>query len=108
MPGVLAQKTAPDSLGGAVNGLAGSGLVLQNNDRDDLPINTNGAFTFGTRLEDGAGYAVTVISQPTSPSQLCTVSNGAGTVSAGDVGDVVVTCIEDSAQEKIFLPVITR
>ncbi|HEX7013313.1 MAG TPA: hypothetical protein VF161_11220 [Steroidobacteraceae bacterium] len=79
-------------IGGTVSGLAGSGLVLRNNGEDDLPIASNGAFTFATELETGATYEVTVASQPTEPSQTCTVANGAGTVLAADVRSIAVTC----------------
>ncbi len=79
-------------VGGNVIGLAGTGLVLQNNDGDSLAINSNGNFTF-TPLTDGSDYKVTVISHPHSPNQICTVTNGTGALSGTNVTDVVVTCI---------------
>ncbi len=81
------------TIGGTVSGLSGAGLVLQNNAGDDLAI-TSGAtsFTFLTSVADGADYAVTVLTQPSSPNQTCTVNNGTGTVSGADVTDVTVTC----------------
>jgi len=78
---------------GTVSGLAGNGLVLQNNGGDDLAIVANGAFTFATRLASGASYAVTVKTQPVMPSQTCTVSNGSGTVTTAAVTDVAVGCV---------------
>ena len=57
------------SVSGSVSGLSGTGLVLQNNGADNLSITTNGSFTFVTALTDGIGYNVTILSQPTSPSQ---------------------------------------
>jgi hypothetical protein len=45
------------SIGGMVTGLIGSGLVLQNNAGDDLPIAGDGGFTFSTLLMDGGSYA---------------------------------------------------
>lgn len=80
-------------IGGSVTGLAsGSTLVLQNNGGDDLTITADGAFVFDDGVADEAGYAVTVSQQPTDPSQLCTVSQGSGTVAGGAVTDVLVTC----------------
>jgi len=84
------------TIGGMVSGLNGSGLVLQNNGGDDLSISANGSFTFATALDDGTAYAVTVATQPTSPSQTCTVSNGSGTIAGGDVSNVQVDCVTDT------------
>src|SRR5512146_2891904 len=80
------------TVGGTVTGLLGTGLVLQNSLGDDLAVTANGAFTFPTALSSGAAYAVTVKTQPTSPSQNCTVTNGAGTVASSDVTDVAISC----------------
>jgi uncharacterized delta-60 repeat protein len=79
-----------------VNGLAaGNEVVLQNNGGDDLtiPDTANGVLTpFATALDDGSAYAVTVLTQPTTPDQACFVANGSGTLAGADVTDVVVTC----------------
>jgi hypothetical protein len=83
------------TIGGHVDGLAGSGLVLQQSGHDDLSISADGDFTFATPLDDGATYAVTVSTQPGNPSQTCTVANGSGTVAGADVTDVAVTCTTD-------------
>ncbi len=85
------------TIGGTVSGLVGSGLVLQNNAGDDLTINANGGFTFTTALNDGDTYSVSVLTQPTSPSQTCSVSNNSGTVAGADVTDITVTCTENVA-----------
>ena len=82
------------TLGGSVSGLSGSGLVLQNNGGDDLPITADGVFTFATPLEDGSAYTVTVASQPAGPSQFCTVSNGVGAISGTNISNVQVTCFD--------------
>jgi len=84
--------TSSFSIGGQVGGLAGSGLVLQLNGANDVPIPSNGAFTFATPISSGASYVVTVLSQPTVPSQVCTVAHGHGTVGSGNVGNVEVAC----------------
>lgn len=84
------------SVGGNVSGLAGSGLVLQNNDSDDLPIAADGSFTFSTPLSDLSAYAVTVLTQPDGPSQTCAVTNGSGNIAGADVTDVSVVCTTDS------------
>ena len=80
------------TIGGTVSGLAGTGLVLQNNAGDDLVITTDGAFTFDTALFVGNPYAVTVLTQPTGPSQTCSVSNASGTITGADVTNVQIDC----------------
>ena len=53
--------------------------MLQDNGGDNLSVSANGSFTFATSLASGAGYKVTVKTNPTG--QACAVSNGSGTVS---------------------------
>jgi hypothetical protein len=84
------------SIGGAVTGLAGSGLVLQLNGGNDLSIVSSGSFAFATALQNGAGYDVSVRRQPTNPSQVCTVSNGAGTVAGNNVTNIGISCVSRS------------
>ena len=43
--------------------------MLQNNGGDDLAVNGNGTFQFGSALASGAAYNVTVKTHPTSPQQ---------------------------------------
>ena len=81
------------TVGGTVSGMVGSGMVLQNNGGDDLSISANSSFSFATQLTDGAAYSVTVKTQPTNPSQTCTVSNGSATVNGARVDSVVVNCV---------------
>jgi environmental stress-induced protein Ves len=80
------------AIGGTVTGLLGSGLVLSNNGGDDLPVSADGSFQFKTKVASGGGYNVTVRSQPTDPTQACTVGSPSGTVGNGDVTTVVVSC----------------
>jgi 6-phosphogluconolactonase (cycloisomerase 2 family) len=80
------------TVGGSVNGLAGSGLVLQDNAGDELTIAAGGPFTFLQTVGSGSAYAVTVKTQPVSPVQNCAVTNGSGTVGSANVTDVQVTC----------------
>jgi len=89
------------TVGGSVSGLAGSGLILQNNAGDDLPIAADGSFTFGTALDDASTYAVTVLTQPTNLSQTCDVTSGDGTLAGADVTNVPVTCV--TKPEEVFV-----
>jgi hypothetical protein len=83
--------TPAHAVGGTVSGLLNGGLVLQNNGGDNLTISANGQFTFPTSLVAGSSYAVTVVTQPPTPPQNCTVTAGTGTVAA-NVMSVNVAC----------------
>ncbi|MHB8722021.1 MAG: Kelch repeat-containing protein [Steroidobacteraceae bacterium] len=88
------QSSAPPAtytIGGAVTGLSGSGLVLQDNAGAGLAVSAPGAFTFTGGLSTGSAYSVTVAAQPTG--QQCEVTHGSGTVGTANVTDVVVACI---------------
>ncbi len=85
------------TVGGTLSGLAsGTTLVLQNNAGDDLSLTADGDFTFPTALANGSSYDVTIASQPTSPNQTCTVSNGSGTITSADVTDINIVCVTNT------------
>ena len=79
------------TISGTVIGLTGSGLVLANNATDTVTITGTGTvpFTF-TTLVSGV-YNVTVQTQPSNPTQTCTVTNGSGTAAA-NITNVQVSC----------------
>lgn len=80
------------TVGGTVTGLRGLGLVLEDSSRNALTVGANGAFTFGTGVANGNTYSVTVRTQPSNPTQTCTVHNGAGTIAKASISNVMVTC----------------
>ncbi len=80
------------SVGGTLTGLAaGNSITLTNNGTDKLTLGTNGAFTFPAKLANAASYKLT-LSATTPTVQSCTVTEGAGNISAGNVTTVKVTC----------------
>jgi hypothetical protein len=81
------------TISGTISGMIGSGLVLQDNGGDNRTITGNGAFSFNTALTSGTAYSVTVLTQPTNPSQTCVVSNGSGSVNGSPVENVAVSCV---------------
>jgi 6-phosphogluconolactonase len=86
-------KTNSFQIGGTISGLAGSGLVLEDNGGDSLTVSAGATtFTFATAVQVGGAYAVTVKTQPSSPKQVCNVSGGTGTVSTANVTSVSVSC----------------
>lgn len=78
-------------VGGSVSGLAGGQQVtLLDNGGDPLTVKSNGAFQFPSPLAYGGRYVVTIGTQPAG--QTCSVANGTGPGTGGDVGNVAVTC----------------
>jgi hypothetical protein len=90
----IACTTNTYAVGGTVSGLSGT-VVLQNNGGDNLTISADGSFAFPVEITDGTAYAVTVFTQP--DEQICTVSNGSGTLGGADVDAVAVDCINSYA-----------
>jgi Regulator of chromosome condensation (RCC1) repeat len=88
--------TVTYTIGVAVSGLAGTGLVLQNNGGDNLPVGANGNYSFATPIASGATYGVSVLTQPSNPAQTCVVTVGNGTASANVTG-IPVTCSNNMA-----------
>ena len=80
------------AIGGEVDGLSGTGLVLQLNAGNDLPVAADGAFAFPNPLTDGSTYAVTISVQPSGAQGLCVVLRGAGAVAGSDVADIQIPC----------------
>lgn len=83
--------TVTYTIGGTVSGLSGTGLMLQNNSGNNLAVSANGGFTFTTPVASGSAYSVTVLTQPSTPTQNCIVTGGGGTASANVTG-IVVNC----------------
>ena len=79
------------TVGGSVSGLGGSGLVLQNNGSDNRAISVDGVFTFTTAIASGSSYSVTVLTHPTG--QVCTVTNGSGTMANIAITNILVNCV---------------
>jgi len=83
------------NLEASVSGLVGSRLVLQNNSTRLNQL--NGQASNGSNVKLGTAkfnsrYDITVLTQPTNPSQTCVVTSGTGTIGNSDVISIVVTC----------------
>jgi hypothetical protein len=66
------------TIGGTVDGLQGSGLVLSNLGAE-VPVSANGSFTFPGTATNGQGSEANVTTQPHAPDQVCTVDHGNNT-----------------------------
>jgi hypothetical protein len=87
------------TIGGTVTGLvSGTSLILQDNGGDSLTIVGTGApvpFTFKTPVTGPTdAYAVTVLTQPANPLQICAVAPNTGSgIATGNVTNVAVSCV---------------
>jgi 6-phosphogluconolactonase (cycloisomerase 2 family) len=87
-----AADTTPDfAITVSVSGLAGTGLVLENNGVDNLSVTASGISTFTNVVPDFTTYSVTVLTQPASPAQICSVLGGTGLVNGATV-TVPISC----------------
>ena len=78
------------SLGGTVSGLSSAGLSLSDGGAEVSIASGATNFQLATGLTTGTHYAVTIGTQPAG--ELCSVSNGSGTISAASVGNIDVAC----------------
>lgn len=89
------------TIGGNVTGLAGTGAVAtlrdgSGNPLQTAPLNMVGAYAFTNPVPSGQRYDVVVSTQPTGPSQTCTVSNGTGQVAGANVTNANIDCVTRS------------
>jgi len=81
------------TVGGTISGIpAGDRVMLQNNDGDDLIVESDGPFVFATPLDDGSPYLVKVANPPAKPNWTCEVEKGVGSLAGLDISGVVVDC----------------
>jgi 6-phosphogluconolactonase (cycloisomerase 2 family) len=66
--------------------------MLTDNGGDALAVAGNGPFTFTSRIPAGSTYRVSVLTQPTNPSQACVATNGSGDAGSSNITNVSVTC----------------
>src|SRR5450432_639717 len=83
--------TGKYTVGGTLTGLRGQGLVLEDNSGADLKLASTGPFVFRDTVKNGDPYSVTVKTQPSNPSQTCTVYNGSGSIDKANVANVIVS-----------------
>jgi uncharacterized repeat protein (TIGR03803 family) len=80
------------ALQGTISGLNGPGLVLANG-TDTLGVSSGAtSFTMPAPVAYTSSYGLTVQTQP--PGLACAVGNGAGTMPAGAVTNVAITCTD--------------
>lgn len=77
---------------GTITDLQGSGLVLQNNGGSDQTVPPAAPGFVFVGISENSSYNISVRTQPTVPSQACTVTNGAGTIKFEPIRNVAIVC----------------
>jgi len=96
-PGRLWVQPVSYTIGGVVSGLTGTGLVIQNNGGNNLTVAAGATtFTFTASIASGGNYDVTVLTQPSNPSQTCAVTGASGPVTTANITSVQVACTTNS------------
>jgi len=84
------------SVGGNITGLVGNGLQLSlsnGSTSQSYTINApNSTFSFPTTLLAGENYTASIQTQPTKPSQSCSLSGNTGVVDANSNSAITVNC----------------
>ena len=88
---ILQSPATGYAMGGTITGLKSPGLVLTDGSHAVSPTVNATTFTFFPNgYATGDAYTVSVQTQPTG--QTCSVTNGSGTVGAGNVTNIQVAC----------------
>lgn len=89
------------SVGGSISGLTGDGLVLQLNGAATVaPDSGDTSFAFAA-VANGTTYSIAVLTQPTLPSQTCSVTDASGSVGTADVTNVKVACETNAYKTRV-------
>jgi 6-phosphogluconolactonase len=87
--------TSPFTISGTISGLNGSGLVLKETTSGQVTAALNSpasSFTI-TGVNSGTAYSISVLTQPSTPTQFCRVTNATGTVTTANITGVSVKCL---------------
>jgi len=89
----ICNDTAPRyAVGGSLGSYRGDGLMLVETVSGQVFYAAQGSTDYAFSLEDGAQYNIIIGAQPESPTEICDIRNGSGTVTGAAVADVAVTC----------------
>ena len=81
------------TIGGAITGLGGSGLLLNDHGKDvSFIIRSDGSFELDTTYAAGDEYDISIAAQPQSPRQHCAIANNLGNVAGANVDDIKIVC----------------
>ncbi|MCV6638296.1 hypothetical protein [Candidatus Albibeggiatoa sp. nov. NOAA] len=82
------------NVGGTLTGLADDAFIeVQVNSSESFMLDKNGYFTLEIPILDGQAYAVTIVTQPALPQQVCTIVEGSGFIAGVDVTNIGINCV---------------
>jgi hypothetical protein len=88
------------TIGGTITNLKGTGLKVANTANGDLlaVAAMSNSFTLASPVQSSYPYNVVVQTNPSSPSQVCTLSNssGSGSVGYANVTNVTIDCVSQN------------
>ena len=80
-------------ISGTLTGLSGGSLALQHNGDDIFSLSADGSFSADISGTAGSPSDIAVLTQPSSPPQLCSVDEGSATVEGSNITNVLVNCV---------------
>lgn len=102
--GIAKYSPAPVSVGGTA-ALNGDTVTLQLNGGSNLTLSSDGAFVFDAVL-GGGSYTVTVLTQPGN-GDICTITQGSGTIGSASISNVGVTCAPPTYRVNVVVSGLT-
>ena len=86
--------TSTFTVGGTISGLTGTGLVLKDtvNSQQVTVLANATTFTITPGVASGGTYAVSVLTQASTPAQFCRVTHATGNITTANVTSVAVAC----------------
>ena len=81
------------TISGKAENLKSDSLVISNNEDEEITVPEEGSFSFSKQLSFGDDYKVEIVTQPTSPEQVCTIREGSGKVRNSDISNIRLFCV---------------
>jgi hypothetical protein len=79
-------------VGGSLANYQGNGLMIAETVSGQVFYATSGGTTFSFSVKDGSNYNIIVGTQPSSPNEVCSVTNGSGTIAGATINNVALNC----------------
>ncbi len=96
---IQAESAGEVVVGGHIEGLQGSELLLVDNESGQIMEIHPDQKQFSFVFEAGTRYSIEILSPPNGPLQECIINNASGVVDRHDVNDIDITC---SVVDEIF------
>ena len=90
------------TIGGTVNGMTGTDIIIQNNGGENLTVSGNESFTFPNTLFNGETFNITILQHSTA--QTCFVENESGIIANEIVSNISIVCTDQTSPTISFTP----